>query len=358
MILDQKLFGNFVVEYRTNQNALPYFDRKWTGVYVVGSVWVLGGFTIPQTEPKPKFSSGSFENSYILENPRTPKPLTFSKNDFGRLKIAQIQARSQKKNSEKTNFFFNFCISFLKQNKKMCTYVLKKKKSFFRKNIFATGLVFERFLAPRSRFFEKFKVYSWQGHVPKSTKLKKNKKLSSSNLLVIEIRHISHDINFNNINTIGIYWRVFSSFYLITPIAAILTLRQISRTIKAKATILEKPFASSCCIPTDENLQAKSFKFLIELQALRYGVDLMDPLFTFGRETWANNGTSSEASFGGCMIFFGGVQFSSPCSCFSGLAQLPEMVPELENYQGWNLCLLFDFLPLEKSCLIPQRHNV
>ncbi|KAL4572214.1 hypothetical protein LXL04_018984 [Taraxacum kok-saghyz] len=54
----------------------------------------------------------------------------------------------------------------LKQNKKLCTYAQKKslhickvfgkkKKSFFRKFFFATGLIFERFLAPRSRFFEK-----------------------------------------------------------------------------------------------------------------------------------------------------------------------------------------------------------
>ncbi|KAL4571381.1 hypothetical protein LXL04_018139 [Taraxacum kok-saghyz] len=47
----------------------------------------------------------------------------------------------------------------LKQNKKLCTYAQKKifgkKKSFFRKKFFATGLIFERFLAPRSRFFEK-----------------------------------------------------------------------------------------------------------------------------------------------------------------------------------------------------------
>ncbi|KAL4573128.1 hypothetical protein LXL04_019923 [Taraxacum kok-saghyz] len=33
--------------------------------------------------------------------------------------------------------------------------VFGKKKSFFRKFFFATGLIFERFLAPRSRFFEK-----------------------------------------------------------------------------------------------------------------------------------------------------------------------------------------------------------
>ncbi|KAL4566053.1 hypothetical protein LXL04_030163 [Taraxacum kok-saghyz] len=38
-----------------------------------------------------------------------------------------------------------------------CTYAKfsGKKKSFFRKFFFATGLIFERFLAPRSRFFEK-----------------------------------------------------------------------------------------------------------------------------------------------------------------------------------------------------------
>ncbi|KAL4554788.1 hypothetical protein LXL04_037394 [Taraxacum kok-saghyz] len=41
--------------------------------------------------------------------------------------------------------------------KNVCTYAkfLEKKKSFFRKFFFATGLIFERFLAPRSRFFEK-----------------------------------------------------------------------------------------------------------------------------------------------------------------------------------------------------------
>ncbi|KAL4564645.1 hypothetical protein LXL04_028712 [Taraxacum kok-saghyz] len=44
--------------------------------------------------------------------------------------------------------------------KKVCTYAkfLEKKKSFFRKFFFATGLIFERFLASRSRFFEKVNV--------------------------------------------------------------------------------------------------------------------------------------------------------------------------------------------------------
>ncbi|KAL4556697.1 hypothetical protein LXL04_034854 [Taraxacum kok-saghyz] len=57
--------------------------------------WLLGcGFE--RGTPGP-ILSGSFENSYIPENPRTFKPLTFRKTDFGRLKIAQIQARPQKK---------------------------------------------------------------------------------------------------------------------------------------------------------------------------------------------------------------------------------------------------------------------
>ncbi|KAL4565975.1 hypothetical protein LXL04_030083 [Taraxacum kok-saghyz] len=64
-------------------------------------------------------SSGSFENSYILENPRTPKPLTFSKN---RLREA--------KNRSNTSPF------------------LKKKYRFFGRKTFATELVYERFLAP------------------------------------------------------------------------------------------------------------------------------------------------------------------------------------------------------------------
>ncbi|KAL4590231.1 hypothetical protein LXL04_003157 [Taraxacum kok-saghyz] len=67
----------------------------------------------------------SNRNSYILENPRTHKPLTFSKN---RLREA--------KNRSNTSPFL-------------------KKKIVFSEIFFATGLVFERFLAPRSRFFEK-----------------------------------------------------------------------------------------------------------------------------------------------------------------------------------------------------------
>ncbi|KAL4569323.1 hypothetical protein LXL04_024959 [Taraxacum kok-saghyz] len=79
---------------------------------------------------------GSFENSYIPENPRTP-PISYisqtvipiKKTDFGTLQNTPIKK------------FHVFELS-------------EKKKSFFRKFFLATGLVFERFLAPRSRFFE------------------------------------------------------------------------------------------------------------------------------------------------------------------------------------------------------------
>ncbi|KAL4573249.1 hypothetical protein LXL04_020048 [Taraxacum kok-saghyz] len=50
-------------------------------------------------------TSESFDNSYIPENPRTPKPLTFLKNRLRGLKIAQIQARSEIFFSKKTTFF-------------------------------------------------------------------------------------------------------------------------------------------------------------------------------------------------------------------------------------------------------------
>ncbi|KAL4556484.1 hypothetical protein LXL04_039139 [Taraxacum kok-saghyz] len=52
-----------------------------------------------------------------------------------------------------------------KIKKKSCTYEKILKKSFFRKNFFATGLVFERFLASRSRFFEKVNVWHVRTHL-------------------------------------------------------------------------------------------------------------------------------------------------------------------------------------------------
>ncbi|KAL4583089.1 hypothetical protein LXL04_007653 [Taraxacum kok-saghyz] len=94
---------------------------------------------------------GSFENSYIPENPRTP-PISY---------ISQTVIPFKKPTSEpsKTGFetkqkTVHICTK--KKSLHICKVFGKKKKSFFRKNFFATGLIFERFLAPRSRFFEKW----------------------------------------------------------------------------------------------------------------------------------------------------------------------------------------------------------
>ncbi|KAL4554489.1 hypothetical protein LXL04_039320 [Taraxacum kok-saghyz] len=101
-------------------------------------------------------STKSFENSYIPENPRTPKPLTFSKNRLRGAKNRSNISPVAKTNFRKNDFFFskNFayvqtfflCICaqsfyntylkrFVKKNlkknakKKSCTYAQKIKKS-------------------------------------------------------------------------------------------------------------------------------------------------------------------------------------------------------------------------------------
>ncbi|KAL4583125.1 hypothetical protein LXL04_007689 [Taraxacum kok-saghyz] len=95
--------------------------------------------------------SRSFENSYIPENPRTPKPLTFSKNRLRGAKNRSNISPVAKKNFRKNDFFFSknfayvqtFFLSlyntylkrFVKKNlkknakKKSCTYAQKIKKS-------------------------------------------------------------------------------------------------------------------------------------------------------------------------------------------------------------------------------------
>ncbi|KAL4571246.1 hypothetical protein LXL04_018002 [Taraxacum kok-saghyz] len=72
----------------------------------------------------------SFENSYISENPRTPKPLTFSKNRLRGAKNRSILSPVAKKISEKTTFFFQ----------KLCIWAI-----FF----------FFLYAQSRSRFFER-----------------------------------------------------------------------------------------------------------------------------------------------------------------------------------------------------------
>ncbi|KAL4585434.1 hypothetical protein LXL04_010055 [Taraxacum kok-saghyz] len=64
----------------------------------------------------------SFENSYIPENPRTPKPLTFSKNRLRGAKNRSNISPVAKKFSEKTTFFFQklcICANFFFVH--MCT---------------------------------------------------------------------------------------------------------------------------------------------------------------------------------------------------------------------------------------------
>ncbi|KAL4567944.1 hypothetical protein LXL04_023540 [Taraxacum kok-saghyz] len=79
--------------------------------------------------------SRSFENSYIPENPRTPKPLTFSKTRLRGAKNRSNTSPVTKKISEKITFFFSKTLH-------MC----KKKIPNFNDS--------KRFEESRSRFFE------------------------------------------------------------------------------------------------------------------------------------------------------------------------------------------------------------
>ncbi|KAL4571877.1 hypothetical protein LXL04_018644 [Taraxacum kok-saghyz] len=150
-----------------------------------------------------RLESRSFENSYIPENPRTPKPLTFSKNRLRGAKNRSNISPVAKKNFRKNNFFFpktlhickkkirayvrllRFCFKnaqipeiflkfvyrslyttylkgFVKKNlkknakKKNCIYAkVEKKISFFRKKFSANFIHSKRFGGFRSRFFER-----------------------------------------------------------------------------------------------------------------------------------------------------------------------------------------------------------
>ncbi|KAL4562986.1 hypothetical protein LXL04_027017 [Taraxacum kok-saghyz] len=126
--------------------------------------------------------SRSFENSYIPENPKTPKPLTFSKNRLRGAKNRSILSPVAKKNFRKNKFFFSKTLhmgkffffaymhgfvkkKFEKKRKKKVAYMQKKKKkvaymqqkkiSFFSKFFSANFNYYERFGESRSRFFER-----------------------------------------------------------------------------------------------------------------------------------------------------------------------------------------------------------
>ncbi|KAL4563770.1 hypothetical protein LXL04_027815 [Taraxacum kok-saghyz] len=118
--------------------------------------------------------SRSFENSYISENPRTPKPLTFSKNRLRGAKNRSNISMVAKNFFRKNDFFFVqiffFCICAqslystylkglvkknLKENakKKKIAYMHKNKKKL---HICKTNCNhYKRFVGSRSRFFER-----------------------------------------------------------------------------------------------------------------------------------------------------------------------------------------------------------
>ncbi|KAL4591517.1 hypothetical protein LXL04_004485 [Taraxacum kok-saghyz] len=99
-------------------------------------------------------------NSYIPENPRTP-PISY---------ISQTVIHFKKPTSEpsKTGFETKQKTVHICTKKKFAHMqsFSKKKSRFFGNFFFATGLIFERFLAPRSRFFEKVNGLGVLGRLP------------------------------------------------------------------------------------------------------------------------------------------------------------------------------------------------
>ncbi|KAL4566136.1 hypothetical protein LXL04_030246 [Taraxacum kok-saghyz] len=89
--------------------------------------------------------------------PRTPKPLTFLKNQLREAKNRSntspvAKKKFPKKQTPIKNFRYLSVFETKQKNVYMCNFFWKKKVVKF---FFAIGLVFERFLASRSRFFEK-----------------------------------------------------------------------------------------------------------------------------------------------------------------------------------------------------------
>ncbi|KAL4573831.1 hypothetical protein LXL04_020650 [Taraxacum kok-saghyz] len=83
---------------------------------------------IPPTMVFVVSKSRSFENSYIPENPRTPKTLTFSKNRLRGAKNRSNISPVAKKFYEKTTFFFQklcICANFFFVH--MCTRIVMIK---------------------------------------------------------------------------------------------------------------------------------------------------------------------------------------------------------------------------------------
>ncbi|KAL4557047.1 hypothetical protein LXL04_035217 [Taraxacum kok-saghyz] len=90
---------------------------EWSGFLLTFSLKI---FFSPDLEPIYLYRLWirSFENSYISENPRTPKPLTFSKNRLrGATNRSNLRPVAIFFFSEKTTFFFK---NFAYVQKKLC----------------------------------------------------------------------------------------------------------------------------------------------------------------------------------------------------------------------------------------------
>ncbi|KAL4568903.1 hypothetical protein LXL04_024521 [Taraxacum kok-saghyz] len=71
------------------------------------------------------YKLGSFENSYIPENPRTPKQLTFSKNRIREAKYRSNTSPVAKNNFRKNNFFFKFLYLSVFETKQVNMHICK-----------------------------------------------------------------------------------------------------------------------------------------------------------------------------------------------------------------------------------------
>ncbi|KAL4592127.1 hypothetical protein LXL04_005112 [Taraxacum kok-saghyz] len=215
-----RFFGNFFQRIVMIKNVLEGSEVGFLkGITKIGGVLGFSGIYEFSKDPNTIYiySVGSFENSYIPENPRTPlisyisqtvipfkKPTSEpSKTGFEtkqktvhictKKKVCTYAKFLEKKNRDSSYENASYCENcwdllrthifprtrelpqfpispkplFLSKNrlrdspkrkkKKICPYAkfLKKKSCFFGIFFFATGLKIERFLAPRSRFFEK-----------------------------------------------------------------------------------------------------------------------------------------------------------------------------------------------------------
>ncbi|KAL4582988.1 hypothetical protein LXL04_007552 [Taraxacum kok-saghyz] len=165
-VLNNIVYGVMDVDYVKPQATCEGVDHteqiKKKGLFSMNETGVTN------RERERERESRSFENSYIPENPRTPKLLTFSKNRLRGAKNRSNLRPVAKKNFRKNNFFFQKLCICAKKNVYMCICIyakikkkvahmqkLKKNISFFSKKISANFNDSKRFEDSRSRFFER-----------------------------------------------------------------------------------------------------------------------------------------------------------------------------------------------------------